>query len=137
MNNVKTNLNFEIFTATGTRGNRSFISIFPKGFRFSSKFCQENKISQYNYVKLVFSKNENRIIIGFYFTNNKSLRRDVFKIITIEKNKVISAKSFLDAYQIDTQKYTGQYIPSEYYDSEIGKLFVITLTMWSQPKTRI
>lgn len=95
------------------------------GFGLSSGLHHRYKIDKYAAVKLFFDKEENKIGIQLVEQEGESTFK--LKKRPEEKGAYFSAWSFIEAYAIDINKYAGRYVPQEFDDPQVGKLFVVDL----------
>lgn len=119
--------NFVPFEDVGGKFSSYTISIAThSGFGFNSGFYKRENIKQYSHVKLSYDKDKKAI--GFYFTNDETLRGTCK--ITHAKNKnsgSVVVRSFFLANNINPKEFAGKYSPKAYEDSKMGKLFYIVL----------
>jgi hypothetical protein len=116
---------FEEFTAKKGRFTSTISLAKSGGFFLSAGFHHKHQIGNYVGVKIFFDKT--KFSVGIKLLDKEE--EGMFKLKTRpdEKGGFFSAKSFLDAYGIDPQKYHGKYKPKEIEDEKIGKIFVIDL----------
>lgn len=116
---------FEEFTAKKGRFSASIGLAKSGGFFLSSGFSHRYKIDNYVGVKLFFDRT--KMVVGVKLLDK--VEDGAFKLKTRpnEKGGFFSAKSFLEAYEIDPIKYHGRYTPKEIDDEKIGKIFIIDL----------
>lgn len=95
------------------------------GFGFSSGMHHRYQIDRYVGVKLYFDKENNRVGIKPFEKEEEGMFK--LKKRENEKGAFFSAKSFLEAYSISPNLYSGRYSPEEVEDENFGKMFVIQL----------
>ncbi len=124
---MKKKFAFVTFEDLGAKFTSYTISIAKhSGFGFNSGFYKKEGISKYARVLLMFDKS--RQTVGFFFTNDEKLK-GTYKIIhTNNQNSAsVVVHAFFSAYTINPKEYAGKYIPKEYNESALGKIFYITL----------
>ena len=107
-------------------GNYTISLAGHSGFGFNSGFYNRENIKQYSHVLLSYDKTKKAI--GFFFTNDSTLR-GACKITHTKSKKSgsVVVRSFFTAHNINPEEYTGKYTPKEYEDPNLGKLFYIIL----------
>lgn len=116
---------FEEFTARKGRFSPVISLAKSGGFAISAGFHHRYKIDKYKGLRLFFDK-ENKAV-GIKFLEQEEAGMFKLKIHPNEKGGAFSAKSFLEAYAIDSKVYYGRYTPEEINDEKHGSLFVIKL----------
>lgn len=123
-----TTLNFEEFTAAGSRLNTKFIGITENGtLSLYSGFYLGEKLDKYRYVSLLFDKNG---YIGIKFYEDKEPGK---KLLTIthakdgKSNGWISASNFFLFYKLDSKKLKGRYEPKAVDTEGWGTVFFIDI----------
>lgn len=117
----------EEFLAKGNKFRPAVSISSSGGFSMSSGMGHRYKFSEQGYkgVKLYYDREKS--VIGL-----KPVSEDLegmFKLNVRENNKgaFFSARSFLNAYDIDPIKYGGKYTPKLVEDKQYGKMFIISL----------
>ncbi len=116
---------FQEFTAKGGKFKPQIIINKTGGITLSSGMHHRYGLDIYNGVKIYFDKEVLRV--GIKLTEGESDGTFKLKKRANEKGAYFSARSFLQANDLDPKKYYGRYAPEEFNDEKIGKLFVITL----------
>lgn len=100
---------FERFTKTG-RGYKPKVGIWSRGqIGFNQGCVQKMKLNDYKFVIFFYDKENNKI--GFKFTNDNN-EDGIIKLNIRKTGATVSAKSFLDYYEIDhseTKRYEVEY----------------------------
>lgn len=113
-------MSFEKFTKTG-RGYAPKVSIWTRGqIGFNQGAVERYGISNYEYAVLYYDREHKQI--GISFTNDPN-EEGINKIVKGKTGAFLSAKSFLDYYNVDrseNKKYDIVY-------DETNKLYVIQL----------
>lgn len=118
------------YTKNNFTTSEEFISIaktkiitFSKGFLFKNNFNQrENRF-------VIFFYDAKKVAIGMRFTKNKT--NDSFTVVYDKRGGIrgasISCGTFLNAFNIDVNKYSGRYPYKIVEDNHEDKLYVIKL----------
>ncbi len=95
------------------------------GFSLSSGMHHRYNLDRFVGVKLYFNPETYQIGIKPMEQEEEGVFR--LKKREGEKGAFFSARSFLQAYNIDPEKYKDRYAPEEIEDEEFGHMFVIQL----------
>ena len=122
--------NFQQFTNVGRKlGNYRITINRSAAFGLNAGFYTAERINKFTHVKIFYDNSKKAI--GFLFTNNKD-DKGTIKISHGKTNSgYIAAKTFFLSIfpsNIDEVKnYVGSYVPKNYEDEKIGKLYYIAL----------
>lgn len=116
---------FQEFTAKGGKFKPQIIINKTGGFTLSSGMHHRYGLDKFNGVRIYFDKET--LNVGIKLTEGESEGTFRLKKIPEEKGAYFSARSFLQANNLEPEKYYGRYSPEEINDEKFGKLFVITL----------
>lgn len=97
---------------------------------FTTTFCNDNKVKEFDYINLFWDKE--KMALGIHFTNEKN-NKSAFSILKSSKygaNVII--RSFLRANKIDPKKYSQRYNWEKQQLEGVGTLYIINL----EEKTR-
>lgn len=95
------------------------------GFGMSSGMHHRYNLDAYSGVRIFFDKTDK--IIGIKPMEKEGEGTFSLKKRPDQKGAFFSARSFLQAYDIDPKKYYGRYAPEEVEDKSFGKMFIIKL----------
>lgn len=116
---------FQEFTQKGGKFKPQIIINRSGGFTLSSGMHHRYGLDQYNGVRIYFDKETFKV--GIQLTKGDYEGTFRLKKRPEEKGAYFSARSFMQANNLDSQIYYGRYSPEEFVDEKVGKLFVITL----------
>jgi hypothetical protein len=113
----------ESFTKFYGKSKFPIITIYPNKFVFNKKFIIAAKITNNPYVILSFSPKKNAIVFKFFsdYSFINAIKID------IRENATISATRFFTHFGIDTNKYSGKYIPELKDISGVNDAWVLYL----------
>ncbi len=115
--------NFVKYEGNYPRGDNK-ISIQKSGLvRLSSGFCRTTDAMSYKYAVLFFDSSKRAI--AFKFTNERE--NGALKITKDRNAATVSAKSFINANNLNLRSYFGRYGWVKRNIPEIGEVFIIEL----------
>jgi len=116
--------NFKQFTRIPGRSCLYSISIRQNyTFGFNSRFFTKEHIIDTPYVMLYYD--ENKKLIGFYFSKNKI--SNSYKINIYTQHGYLKTPKFFEYNKINIKDIIGAYEPKKYNDPKIGEIFYIQL----------
>jgi len=116
---------FQLFTAKGGKYTPQVTLNNSGGFSLSSGMHHRYGLDRYAGVKLYFDPDTRRVGIQPVEQEGEGVFR--LKKRDGEKGAFFSARSFLQAYNLDPKKYHGRYSPEEVEDDQFGRMFVIRI----------
>ena len=118
------NYNFEEFNSVGSRFNLVITLGKAERFYFGNSLCRKYNILTLAGVKLLFDKNKDAV--GFKLLTEPEDGMVGIKKLD-DKSAYINAKAFLGMYDLEANKYSGRYHPTETTDSTGKKVLIIEL----------
>lgn len=120
------NISFEPFQAIGKRFRNTISITKACAIGFNSGFYFNNGIKEWTHARLFYSKEPKAL--AFQLTKDKNTPGALQITHHPRGNSgYITARSFINAYGIDVNKYAGKYRPYERKDPKHGRLFYILL----------
>ena len=120
---------FEKFSGYGSKISRKISITKSFSFGIPPDFYKENGLEQFNNVAIFYNKEEG--VIGLHFNNEEGYK--------INKNgqgerkgASFVARSFFNAYGLDSTKYKGRYNVEKIQKDGIGDLYLVKIGQKSE-----
>lgn len=123
-------LNFEKFTGMGSKVSRKISITRSYSFGIPPAFFKENDIDNYNHVVIFYEKNAG--VIGLNFNN----AAEGFKLVKYgtgdKRGASFVARSFFNAYGLDSSKCKGRYSVEKIDKEGVGHMYIIDINKKEQ-----